>query len=262
VIVAAILVLLVLLGAAPAAAQIAPGEADPSLDTLEHPVLPDPYHDPARAVAVLARLRAGEPGRLELHLAAARELTALGILERTREDRIERLRQAEAAARAALALDSASAPAHYWLAAALGLIADESGGLTKISSARSAHAEVVAALALDPHHAGARHILGRMHMGVLRLGRINRLIARGLGLGPLLSQASWQSAEENLRMSLAADPEPWVYTIELAKLLTRRGGDDEARALLEQVAVRAPRHDLDAHYQEEARILLRELIGP
>lgn len=255
--------MLILFGAfVPAAGQstaslVAQGLAVPMED-----LLPSPYADPAEAVRLLDELRAREPERLDLHLAAARELTALGITDPTKERRMEWLRTAEAAARRAIELDPGSAEARYWLAAVLGLVADQSGGLSKISTARAAHEQVVAALALDPAHGGAHHILGRMHSGVLRLGRLNRLIARGLGLGALLGQASWQSAEEHLRIALATDPDPFVHTTELAKLLARRGGESEATTLLEHLVADPARHVLDAHYQEEARTLLASLTVP
>jgi hypothetical protein len=226
---------------------------------LDAPVeddLPAPYWDPAAAADRL-RLRIAEnPDGVHLRLAAARELTALGVVDTTHDARLAWLKQAEAEARAAVALDSANANAHYWLAAALGLIADESGGLSKISAARGAHAATMTALALDPLHPGAHHILGRLHAGSLRLSRLNRLIARGLGLGQILSSASWESAEEHLRLAIAGDPDPWIYPLELAKLLIRRDRADEGIALLRELAARTPRHGLDRHYQAEAITLL------
>ena len=218
--------------------------------------LPAPYVDPAAAAPRLLELVAAHPDRMDLRLAAARELTALGILEPTLEERASSLREAVATARAAVALDSASADARYRLAAALGLAADQAGGLSKISFAREAYAETEVTLALDPDHGGAHHILGRLHAGALRLGRLNRLIARGLGLGEILSTASWESAERHLRIALERDPDPLVHTVELAKLLLRRERWDEGRALLTEVAGRTARHPLDEHSIAEARTLL------
>lgn len=220
---------------------------------------PPPYSDPPAALVWLRHRLIADPGHPDLHLAAARELTALGVTDTTHTLRLISLRQAEAEARAAIALDSTSADAHYWLAAALGLEADEQGGLAKIAAARGAYAETLATLRLDPQHPGAHHILGRLHAGALRLSRINRLIARGLGLGEILRQASWTSAEENLRFAAERDPERWVHPLELAKLLVRRDRGPEGAAILRDLAGRAPRHALDRHYQAEARTLLARM---
>ncbi len=90
----------------------------------------------------------------------------------------------------------------------------------------------------------------------MRLGRLNRLIARSIGLGEILSQASWESAELNLRRGEENDPDQWVHAVELAKLLVRLDRPAEARIVLEDVAARGPRHALDVRYQEDARKLL------
>lgn len=250
------LVLAFALAPAALAAQYAPSTGTPGPE-IDAP--PAPYSDPSAALAWIRHRLAVEPGRPDLHLAAARELTALGVTDTAHAPRLSSLKQAEAEARAAIALDSTSAEAHYWLAAALGLEADEQGGLAKISAARGAYAETLATLRLDPQHPGARHILGRLHAGTLRLSRLNRLIARGLGLGEILGQASWSSAEENLRFAAEHDPERWVHPLELAKLLVRRDRAAEGAAILRDLAGRAPRHALDRHYQAEARALLARM---
>lgn len=237
-----------------------PARVDAQLAAREaatEPSAPAPYADPPRFIPWVRARIAAEPARVELRLAAARELTAMGVIDSTHALRLAWLEQAEAEARAAVALDSTDADAHYWLAASLGLQADEQGGLAKISAARGAYAETLAALRLDPAHPGARHILGRLHAGALRLSRVNRLIARGLGLGPILSSASWESAEQNLRAAATGDPDRWVHELELAKLLVRRGRREEGAALLEDLARRSPRGPLDRHYQVEAIALLR-----
>ena len=234
---------------------------EPASSSLTEASIPEPYQDPARAAALLLRLIAAHPERYDLHLAAARELTALGILGDTRAEREVRLWEAVTVGRAAVALDSADAAGHYWLAAALGLAADQAGGLAKINFAREAYTETMKTLAIAPDHAGGHHILGRLHAGGLRLNRLNRLIARGLGLGMILSTASWESAEADLRFALETDPDPLVHSVELAKLLLSRKRPAEGVAILADVAGRTARHALDAHSIEEARRLLDGAAG-
>jgi tetratricopeptide (TPR) repeat protein len=242
------------LSSAPLSGQSPPSPSDPS-GVGE---LPLPYHDPARAVRILDRLRLQYPRRVDLHLDASREHSTLGIVAGTRDERLAHLREAERAARAALALDSAQAAPHFWLAVALGSQADEQGGIGRVSLAREAHREVTTALTIDPRHGGAHHVLGRLQTEAQRLGWANRLIAKGLGLGPVLRDASWESAEEHLRQAVELDPDTWVHSVELAKLLLERDEEAEGRAILEEVARRSPRHMMDEHYQRMARRLIVE----
>jgi tetratricopeptide (TPR) repeat protein len=222
----------------------------------EASLLPAAYTDPVGSLRLLRELVALSPDRADLLLASAREGTALGVIDTTREARLAHLHEAISAARAAVALEPGDADAHYWLAASLGLAADVEGGRTKITLAREAYAEALRTLELDSVHGGAHHVVGRMHTGSLRLSWISRLVARGLGLGEILGQASWESADLHLRRAVALDPDPLVHHVELAKLLLERGDEEEAVDILEAVAERSPRHDLDAHYIEEARELL------
>jgi tetratricopeptide (TPR) repeat protein len=223
--------------------------------------LPSPLSDPERSLRQLTELRRLDPHDMVLHLAAAREGAALGIVALTRDERIARAAEAVEAARAAVALDAASADAHYWLAASLGLQADQEGGKTKITLAVEAYHEAQRALELDPRHAGAHHVVGRLHTGTKHLSWMTRLIARGLGLGAILDQASWASAEFHLRTAVERDPDPLVHHVELAKLYLRRGREAEGVAILESIAGRRARYSLDEHYISEAQQILAELRG-
>jgi len=218
--------------------------------------VPPPYQNPEGAVVVLERLRVSHPGRIDVHLASAREHLVLGVLAPDRKDGLALLEQSAGAARAAVAVDSTSAEGYYWLAAALGLRADEEQGRTKMTLARDAYAATLRSLELDPAHPGALHVLGRLHTGAKNLSWLNRLVARGLGLGDLIGQASWESAEHNLRMAAEGDPDAWVNALELGRVLLHVGKTDEGRRVLEDLAARSPRHPFDAHFVAEARRLL------
>jgi hypothetical protein len=223
-------------------------------------LLPAPYADPEAAVRSLSEMAERAPGDVDLRLALAREATALGLLETAKEDRVAWLVRAEEAARAALAIDSARADTNYWLAASVGLRADEEGGRTKISLAREAYARAMRTLELDSLHPGAHHIVGRLHAGAKRLGWFNRLIARGLGLGAILEEASWESAERHMRTAAERQPDDLVNRYELGKLLLeRRLAPTEGAAILGDLAGLAPRHRLDSLYIDKARRALSEL---
>lgn len=246
-----------LLGTGVAAAQPAPAVSTPGPDVER--ILPAPYTDPVRSLALLAELRSLHPGSVALHLAAAREATGLGLVATDRDEAMARFRDAVDAARSAAALDPDRADTSYWLAASLGLQADLESGRGKISLAQEAYTLAQRTLELDPHHGGAHHIVGRLHNGAKRLSWVSRLIARGLGLGEILNQASWESAEHHLRLAVAYDPDPLVHHLELAKLLLHREGLTEGQAILAELAVRTPRHAVDERVIQEAKILLHDL---
>jgi hypothetical protein len=210
---------------------------------------------------MLAELRAEAPDDVDLALAVAREATALGELADSLEARNRWLIAAEQAARDALAIDSLEADTHYWLSASLGLRADTEGGRTKISLARESYDHARHALELDSLHGGANHIVGRLHSGAQRLGWVTRMIARGLGLGAILDEASWESAERHMRVGVERDPDPLVHHFELGKLLVEYRPDSEAEGyeILRDIARRRPRHRLDVRYIDLAAELLGRL---
>lgn len=237
-----------------AAAQPAPAVSTPGPDVGQ--LLPAPYTDPVRSLALLAELRSLHPGSVALHLAAAREATGLGLVATDRDEALAHFRDAVDAARSAAALDPDGAETLYWLSASLGLQADLESGRSKISLAQEAYTLAQRTLELDPHHGGANHIVGRLHNGAKRLSWVSRLIARGLGLGEILNQASWESAERHLRLAVGYDPDPLVHHLELAKLLLHRDRPTEGRTILAALAARTPRHAVDERVIRDARVLL------
>jgi hypothetical protein len=165
---------------------------------------------------------------------------------------------AESIADSALAMHP-TVEALYWYATARGLRADLEDGRERVDLAAAVYEEAQAILEVDPSHAGAHHILGRLHGGVMRLGRVTRFVAvRVLG-GGALSNASWKAAEEHLRTAMGLEPGRVEHKLELATVLLDTDRAREARPLLEEV-VGAPRcSEVVAHYQEKARELLEEL---
>lgn len=216
-------------------------------------LLPAPYADPDSAVRVLESAVSAGTGDATLWNALARERTALGIMAASDPVQQAQLRRAVEAGREAVRTDSLSADAHFWLAASLGLLADVSGGRAKISFARESWETARVALALDPDHPGAHHIMGRLHRGARRLSWMSRLIAGALGLGDVLEDASWESAEDHLRLAAEAEAGTLMYRVELARLLAERDRTDEARRILDGVLARTPRHAFDRHFLEVAR---------
>ena len=105
-------------------------------------------------------------------------------------------------------------------------------------------------LEADPGHSGARHLLGRLHAGIMRMSGIKRFLARTLFGGEVMEGASWEVARRHLEAAAEGAPCLPHHHFELARLYedTGRHGD----------AVREAGHvlqlqDLHPQYQETGR---------
>lgn len=134
------------------------------------------------------------------------------------KDRKDILREAEALAQSALVGHEGDIDRRYLLAVVLGLRANVEGGREKVRVAAALSEELDSILAMDPDHAGARHMLGRLHAGVRRMGRITRWIATNLLGGDELGKATWEAAEENLLFAEQHDPDVLDHHLQLALL--------------------------------------------
>ena len=84
----------------------------------------------------------------------------------------------------------------------------------------------------EPDHAGAHHILGRLHAAGMRMGGLERFLARTLLGADLLGDLSWSDARIHLERAERLDPCVPDHHYELAKLYSERG---DARAALEEI---------------------------
>jgi hypothetical protein len=73
-------------------------------------------------------------------------------------------------------------------------------------------------LDLDPEHAQARHMMGRLHAGVRRMNRVKRWVATNILGGGALKNASWEEAEQNLSFAENKAPEVPDHHLQLARL--------------------------------------------
>lgn len=165
-----------------------------------------------------------------------------GMVSTSREDSLAAFSMAVDTAYALLLANSDSPDAHYLLAAALGQRLELSGTREKIRLGGIVRQEAEAAVALDPNHPGGHHVLGRLNAAAMRLGRIERFIARRLLGAKSLDGASWEKAEYHFKRAaelLPGDPLNWL---ELGALYVDTRRENEALAVLRQ-ATRAPGSD-------------------
>ena len=141
------------------------------------------------------------------------------------------LKRAETHARAASEGHADDVARRFALAVVLASRADIEGGRTQVHTAAEFQREVEAILELDPEHARARHLLGRLYAGVRRTNAITRWIATNLLGGGALKKATWQAAEEHLGFAEQQAPEVSGHHLQLAALYADT--DREALALQE-----------------------------
>jgi hypothetical protein len=169
------------------------------------------------------------------------------------------LRQAEEQARLSLAGPDVDFGRRYALAVVLGLRANAEGGQTKVRAASDLSAELDSLLAAEPGHAGARHMLGRLHAGVRRMNRITRWIATNLLGGDELKRATWEVAEENLLYAEQQMPAVADHHLQLALLYRDTGRPHLAVGELQHVLAITPTSALEREVFAEASQVLADL---
>lgn len=172
----------------------------------------------------------------------------------------EILKEAEAHAREAVTEAPEEVGRRFALAVVLGLRADREGGRTKVRAASQLHEELETILAMDPEHARARHLLGRLHAGVLRMNRVTRWVATNLLGGDALKAATWEEAERNLRFAAEQVPEVGEHHLQLANLYRDTERSDLALEEIEHVLALPAETPLAEATRAEA-LELREKLG-
>ena len=110
-----------------------------------------------------------------------------------------------------------------------------------------------AILAQDSAHAGAHHMLGKLHAEVLRAPALVRFIATRVLRVDLVRHASREKAEFHLRRAVELEPEMIIYLADLATFYERQGRMTEARDLARRAIETIPRHPMDSAIRADVR---------
>lgn len=153
------------------------------------------------------------------------------------------------------------ANALYWKAACAGLLAETASTRDKITLGKSSLDYAEEALASDSSHAGAHHVVGRIHAGVKRLSWFTRLIGRRLGMGPLLEVASWEAADLHLGRATHLEPDNVTFGLEYAVALDAMGRPYDAAGEFARIVAIDPLTELDRAAQARACEFLVEEFG-
>jgi tetratricopeptide (TPR) repeat protein len=169
--------------------------------------------------------------------------------------------EAERLARRAIRADSGEANAHFALALALGRVALTKPKRDRVKYGVAVYEEATRALAINPGHDGAHHVLARWNAEVMRLSGLTRFMARTLLGGKVFGKASWAGALEHLETAVQIAPGRILHRLDLARIEAERGRFGAARRELQAIEGLPARAALDGRYREEARRLLGALAG-
>jgi tetratricopeptide (TPR) repeat protein len=169
--------------------------------------------------------------------------------------------RAERYAQRAVAANPAGADGHFALAASLGRAALMVGPEEKVRRASVIRNEALRALAIDPRHDGAYHIMGRWNAEVMRLPGIGRFVAKHFLGGRVFDQASWPRAIGYMKRAVELAPGRIYHHLALADIYLDTGQRREAEAQLRLVDSLPVREAMDSNYRQQAASLRRRLVS-
>ena len=159
----------------------------------------------------------------------------------------------------AIRADSMQADGHYVLAMVLGRLSRTKSSKERVRYAKVIYDEAERAVAINPEHDNAHHVLGAWNAEVKRLSGIQRFFAKTLFGGGFMSKANWPDAVSHLERAVAINPQHIYHRLELAEVFVDLGQYSKAREQL-QVIPTLPNYDvLDAQNKEDAAALLEDI---
>jgi tetratricopeptide (TPR) repeat protein len=249
---------LILLGAAP----VLPLGAQSASDHVTMGVAANDAHDPGTALEHFRAALKEDSLNYEASWRAAitqLDLTELlpDSLRRARRDSLYAL--AERYAERAVASDSMGADGHFALAAAIGTGSVLLGKEARIRRAAVIRREALKAIALNPRHDGAYHILGRWNAEIMRLSGLSRFFARNFLGAAVFKQASWKKATAFMEKAVELDPGRIQHHLELARIYADRKREADAEAQLHLVESLPAREIMDTILKRQGVELRRKL---
>jgi regulator of microtubule dynamics protein 3 len=219
-------------------------------------------HDPRTALLHFQAALDQDSMNYEANWRGAMTLLTLGEQLGTRSKNPERdslYALAERYARHAVVADPAGADGHFALAAAVGEASLTMGTKDRIRRAKVVRGEALRALALNPRHDGAYHILGRWNAEIMRISGFSRFFAKSfLGAG-IFKEASWSKAIYNMETAAKLDPGRIYHHLELAEIYADRKRYRDAATQLHLVDSLPLREIMDSVYKRDGAALQRRL---
>lgn len=262
---ARVAVALLLLGAAgPVTGQVRiPTELRSATREVAAPVQADSlfFQDPAVSLAFLEGQLARDAADYALQWRAARAALTLGILEDREEVEFGWISRAAAHADSALALNATEPEGLFWSAASKGRLALHHGPRTSSALAQEVWDLANRLLELEPDHAGAHNILGKLNQEVMSLSGWQRFLGKVLLRSEPLQEATWEKALDHHTRAVAAEPDGVLFHLDLGRTLQLMGEEERAREVFRTGLALPAVYPVDRKFQELMAGYLAELGG-
>ena len=201
----------------------------------------------------------------EANWKASRELTDIGKLmpDAQRDARDSVYAEALALAHRAVRVDSMGADGHYMVAVAAGRVALTKSAHERVKSASVVRDAALRAIALDPRHDGAMHVMGRWNAEIMRLPGLTKFFARTFLGASVFKEASWDNSVKFFSDAIQINPQVIYHHLDFAEALVDADRPAEARPHLEEVARLPLGCDVgDPTYKQRAAELLQKITRP
>lgn len=169
--------------------------------------------------------------------------------------------RAEQLARRAVRVNGNDTEGHFALAVALGSASLTKSPRERVRAAEEVYREAHRAIALDSTHDGAYHVLGRWHAEMLRVSGVERFFAKEFLGGAIFKQASWDSAETDLRRAVTLDSTRITHHLDLAGVYADRKRWNEARRELDAVRDLPATAPNDTLFKRQGELLRARIAG-
>jgi tetratricopeptide (TPR) repeat protein len=171
---------------------------------------------------------------------------------------IEQYKHCEYLAKKSLKLDTNNPESHYAYAFAIGVISEYASHKQQISIAGIMKTELDKTLKLNPHHAGAYHLLGRWFDKLAGFNAMEKLAVKVL-YGTSLPEGTYAQAAAAYEKAVLYEPDYILHQYELAVTYHKMGKNADAKVWL-QHAIAAPYAGDDAQQvKDHCKALLAEL---
>ncbi|MDH5284820.1 MAG: hypothetical protein OEW80_13145 [Gemmatimonadota bacterium] len=168
---------------------------------------------------------------------------------------------AEREARIAVSVAPDSANGYYVFSASIGRTSLTKSKKERVRRAGEIREFALRALAIEPNHDKATHIMGRWNAEIMRLSSIERFFAKNFLGGKIFNAASWDSAVVYMDRAVALSPANIYHRLSLAEILVDMKRYGEARGHL-AVIPDLPLYDvMDPQYKLDAAALLGRIEG-
>ena len=181
----------------------------------------------------------------------------IGNRQKDKKKKEEYYNAARTYAESALKVNATDADANYVMSMAMGRMAMIKSGKEKVQHVRDIKKYADAALASNPNHFKALHVLGKWHLEVTMLNFAEKAALKVIYGG--LPEASLPLAVLNFEKARAIDPWFVLNYLELAKAYKENGQSDKAIEVLTKMQKLPPKTQDDPGYKAEGKKLLESL---